>query len=66
MSTDELANAWRVVSMGCAPDALAAALAVEYWDDVPAASEGLPASLAAIAARIQRLLGEVGTNALST
>jgi arsenate reductase (thioredoxin) len=55
---DELASAWRVVSMGCAPDALGAARAVAYWDEVPAASEDLPASLAAIATRVQRLLEE--------
>jgi len=55
----ELTGAWRVVSMGCAADELPA-VAAERWDDVPAKSEDLPASLAAIAAHVRRLLGEVG------
>ena len=53
----ELAAAWRVVSMGCAPRDLAA-VAVERWDDVPAASEDLPACLGAIRYRVQHLLSE--------
>lgn len=45
VTEEELTTAWRVVSLGCAPaDLVAAGERVEYWDDVPAASEDLAGS----------------------
>ncbi len=56
----ELMSAWQVVSMGCNPDELApAGVRVERWDDVPAASEDMVASQAAIAARVTHLIEQV-------
>ena len=52
----ELTGAWRMVAIGCdLGGLLPAGVAAEYWDDVPAAGEDLPACQAAIAARVERL-----------
>lgn len=56
---EELASAWRVVSLGCDLGALAPpGLAIERWDDVPSTTEHLAAARGLIAARISRLLDE--------
>jgi protein-tyrosine-phosphatase len=60
VSQDELAAAWRVVSLGCDLDGIApAGLAVERWDDVPPVSADLPTARAAIRARVARLVDEL-------
>ena len=64
VTAEDLASAWRVVSMGCALDGLLpAGVIAEYWEDVPAASEDLAGSQAAIATRVERLMEQlcVGT-----
>jgi len=54
---EELAAAWRVVSLGCdVGEAASSNLAVERWDDVPSVSEGFAAARDAIVARVHRLL----------
>ena len=57
---DELAGAWRVVSLGCDLEGIAPAdLVVERWDDVPPVGADLPSARAAIRARVERLVVEM-------
>jgi len=56
VTREELATAWRVVSLGCDLDELAPpGLTVDHWDDVPSPSEDLKAALDVIAAHVIRL-----------
>jgi len=53
VTREELATAWRVVSLGCDLGALAPpGRAVDHWDDIPAPSTDLAGALAAIAAHV--------------
>lgn len=59
VTREELAQAWRVVSLGCDLDAVApAGLTVERWDDIPAVSEDFKAAREVIVARLRRLLDQ--------
>jgi len=56
VTREELATAWRVVSLGCDLGELAPpGLTVDHWDDVPSPSEDLKAALDVIAAHVLRL-----------
>ena len=57
VTAEELATAWRVVSLGCDPTELAApGPVVERWDDVPSANADLASAREAILARLTALL----------
>jgi arsenate reductase (thioredoxin) len=56
VTPEELRQAWRVVSLGCALEALAPGVHVERWDDVPAVSENYRAARDVIVARLPRLV----------
>lgn len=60
VTADELQSAWRVVSLGCEPNALPAARAdLIRWDDVPPLSQNAPAARDAIRAHVERLVDEL-------
>jgi len=59
VTREDVATATRIVSFGCDLTALAPAVAVERWDDVPAVSEDFQKARAAITARLPRLLDSV-------
>jgi arsenate reductase (thioredoxin) len=57
---DELAGAWRVVSLGCDVGGIGPVdLPVERWDDVPPVGADLPVARAAIQARVGRLVDDM-------
>ena len=61
VTDEELATARRIISLGCDVDDLAPPGAwVERWDDVPSPSRDVGAACAAIRARVERLLDELG------
>ena len=64
VTVEYLANANRVVSLGCNPaDLPLTGFPLDRWDDIPSASHDLDASRAAIRRRLDTLLGElVGDN----
>jgi protein-tyrosine-phosphatase len=63
VTSEELRSAWRVVSLGCTRDELGVPdLTMEDWGDVPATSEAMAASQAAIAAHIHALMDAVTAN----
>ena len=60
----DLASAAHVVSLGCdAGDLLPPNVAIERWDDVPAASSDLDASRAAIRRHVEVLVAELPPSA---
>jgi protein-tyrosine-phosphatase len=60
VTAEELAQAWRVISLGCEVDHLAPSqLAVERWDDVPPPSQDLAAAKNIILARVEQLVTEL-------
>ena len=60
VTADELAAAWRVVSLGCDLAGIAPVdLAIERWDDVPPVSTDLPVARAAIRAHVERLVDDL-------
>lgn len=60
VSTGDLVEAWRVVSMGCDIGSLARDdILVEHWDDVPAPSQDLSGARRIIGARVDALLDEI-------
>ena len=60
ITAEELAQAWRVISLGCQVDHLAPPqLTVEQWDDVPPPSQDLAAAKNIILARVERLVAEL-------
>jgi arsenate reductase (thioredoxin) len=57
VSTEELANAERVVSFGCdLGGMISPGVFVESWDDIPAVSENFARALDRIATRVAQLL----------
>ena len=53
----DIAGAWRIISLGCDPDALpAGARSLERWDDIPPPSGDLDAARSRIAGHVDRLL----------
>ena len=61
VTDEDLGTAWRIISLGCDLDGPAPPGArVERWDDVPAPSRDVGAACAAIRARVERLLDELG------
>ncbi|HKX18360.1 MAG TPA: hypothetical protein VJT33_10160 [bacterium] len=61
VTPDELSTAAQVVSFGCDLHEVAPpGRRVEWWDDVPAVSEGFREARDAIVARVQRLLEACG------
>lgn len=59
---DDLATAHRVISMGCAVDALPLSTAhVESWDDVPPVSKNLAAAREAIDRHLEVLADQLAT-----
>lgn len=57
VTAGDLAQAWRVVSLGCdLSDLTPVPAGIERWDDVPLPSEGMMASRTAIVAHVQRML----------
>ena len=61
---DELAAAWRIVSLGCdLGDRSTAGGRVERWDDVPSPSQVLTAARQAIRRHLGRLLDELESGA---
>ncbi len=57
MTREELATAYRVVSLGCdLGDIAPPGLVVEHWDEVPSPSADLTGARAVIAAHVRRLL----------
>jgi arsenate reductase len=57
VTTEELASAWRVVSLGCDIDGIAPVdVAIERWDDVPQVSADLPVAREAIRRRVAALM----------
>lgn len=60
VTADELASAWKVVSLGCDLDGLAPAdVRVVRWDDVPPVGVDLPVARAAIRAKVEQLLADL-------
>lgn len=60
VTADELAQADRVISLGCSDDELGVAAGrVEHWDDVPPPSQNLDGARVAIRAHIVQLLTEL-------
>jgi protein-tyrosine-phosphatase len=60
VTAEELAQAWRVISLGCEVDHLASPkLAVERWDDVPPPSEDLAVAKNIILAHVEQLVAEL-------
>lgn len=60
VTSEDLAQAWRVISMGCDITHLApAGLAVKHWDDVPPASQNLAAAQATILTHVEQLVAEL-------
>jgi hypothetical protein len=60
VTADELAGAWRVVSLGCDVDGIApAGLVVERWDDIPPVSTDLPVARGAIRRRVAALVDQL-------
>ncbi len=59
VTPEDVAGAWRVVTFGCELGPLAAEVAVERWDDVPAVSDDFRKARAAIDARLTRLLDDL-------
>jgi len=56
----ELASAWKVVSMGCDLDGIAApGQPVLRWDDVPPVSADLPLARASIRAHVERFIADL-------
>lgn len=54
---EELAQAWRVISLGCEMDLLRSpGMRVEQWDDVPPPSQNLAAARAIILSHVERLI----------
>ena len=61
VTDEQLATAWRIISLGSDVDDLAPpGTCVERWDDLPPPSRDAGAACAAIRARIERLLHELG------
>ena len=61
---DELATAWRIVSLDCdLGDRSPAGGRVERWDDVPSPSQDLTAARQAIRRHLDRLLDELESEA---
>jgi arsenate reductase len=57
VTAEELAAAWRVVSLGCDVDGIAPVdLVTERWDDVPPVSADLPTAREAIRWRVAALV----------
>ena len=57
VTAEALANASRVVSLGCdLGDLVPPGLVIEYWDDVPSPSADLTGARAVIAAHVRRLV----------
>jgi protein-tyrosine-phosphatase len=55
VTSEALATAWRVVSLGCDLGVLApTGRAVDHWDDIPAPSSNLAGALDAIAAHVMQ------------
>ena len=60
VTADDLAGAWRVVSLGCDPAALeAAGSRLVRWDDVPPPTQGLAAVREDIRRRVAGLVEEL-------
>lgn len=60
VTTEDMTNAYRVISLGCDMEELPVASAlVDRWDDVPLASQDLDASRAAIRHHLDQLLQEL-------
>jgi protein-tyrosine-phosphatase len=60
----DLALADRVVTFGCEVSRWQrAAVSIERWDDVPAVSDGYEAARTRIVARVERLVGSLGSHA---
>jgi arsenate reductase len=60
VTSEDLTNAHRVISLGCDLDDLDGSNAwVDRWDDVPPASQDLSASRAAITRRLNELVNEL-------
>jgi arsenate reductase len=60
ITPEELAQAWRVISLGCeVGHLLSLGLMVEQWDDVPPPSQNLAAARALILTHVERLIGGI-------
>jgi protein-tyrosine-phosphatase len=63
VTTEDLTNAHRVISLGCDLDDLDGGITrMERWDDVPPASQDLDASRAAITRHLDALLNELAAD----
>jgi protein-tyrosine-phosphatase len=63
LTTDDLASAHRVISLGCDLDDLTGSnTRVDCWDDVPPASQDLGASRAAIKRHLDALVNELAAD----
>ncbi|MBE7552498.1 MAG: hypothetical protein HS126_15620 [Anaerolineales bacterium] len=60
ITSEELAQAWRVISLGCeVGHLLSPGIVVEQWDDVPPPSQNLAAARALILTHVERLMGTI-------
>jgi len=60
VTPEDLAGARRIISMGCDLPATAAHSSnVEHWDDLPLASQDLPAARDAIRAKVETLVAQL-------
>ncbi|NJN58491.1 MAG: phosphatase [Leptolyngbyaceae cyanobacterium SL_5_9] len=60
VTREDLADAFRVVSLGCDVRELApAGTAIAYWDDVPPPSQNLTAARNSILQHVEQLVGEL-------
>ncbi|HEV8633960.1 MAG TPA: low molecular weight phosphatase family protein [Chloroflexota bacterium] len=60
VTADDLARAWRVLSLGCDVSQLSpAGLVPERWDDVPSPGQDLEAARSAIRRRVKKLVDEI-------